>query len=259
MKKIIFFDVDGTLLDHSAGMDSPSQKTIESIKKLEELGNYCVVATARSGLSEELSEIPFIGKILCNGAYIEFDKKELHNNFFSLKQLNNIISKMKEVDGAYIMGGHEDILISETNNPLINVHEQIYGKTKSEEKLPVNEKINGVTVLFHTKEDMYSTLEKLPSEWSYHIYEVPNVHVDIYLSGFSKGSAVKYLYEHLKIPYEGTYAFGDGQNDLEMMELVKYSTAMGNSTDEIKNKAYTITDNVTDDGIYKALKKYNLI
>ena len=259
MKKIIFFDVDGTLLDHSVGMDSPSQKTIESIKKLEELGNYCVVATARSGLSEELSKLPFTGKILCNGAYIEYDKKELYNNYFSLEQLNNIISKTNEVNGAYIMGGQKDILISETNNPLIKVHEQIYGELKSEEKLPINEKINGVTALFHTKEEMYSVLEKLPNEWSYHIYEEPNIHVDIYLFGYSKGGAVKYLYEHLGIPYENTYDFGDGQNDLEMMELVKYSTAMGNSTDEIKNKAYAITDNVTDDGIYKALKKYNLI
>ena len=81
MKKIIFFDIDGTLLDHSIGMDSPSPKTIEAIRKLRENGYYCVVASARSNLSEELSTLPFTGKILCNGAYIEFDEKEIHNKF----------------------------------------------------------------------------------------------------------------------------------------------------------------------------------
>ena len=213
MKKVIFFDIDGTLLDHSIGMDSPSSKTIEAIKKLKENGEYCVAATARSNLTEELSILPFAGKILCNGAYIEFDGKEIHNKVFSRDQLNEIISVINEFDGAYIMGGYKDILISETDNPLINGHDQIYGKTKSVEKIPVDEKINGVTALFHSKEDMYTALEKLPAEWSYHIYESPNIHVDIYLSGFSKGEAVKYLYEYLSIPYENTYAFGDGQND----------------------------------------------
>ena len=259
MKKIIFFDIDGTLLDHSIGMDSPSPKTVEAIKKLKENGYCCVAASARSNLTEELSTLPFAGKILCNGAYIEFDEKEIHNKFFSQKQLSDIISVINEYDGAYIMGGYKDILISETDNSLINVHEQIYGKTNSKEKIPDVEKINGVTALFKTTADMYSAMEKLPAEWSYHIYETPNVHVDIYLSGISKGGAVKYLYEYLNIPYENTYAFGDGQNDKEMMELVKYSTAMGNAVPEIKDIAYMTTENVNNEGIYKALKKYGLI
>lgn len=106
---------------------------------------------------------------------------------------------------------------------------------------------------------MYNAIENLPSEWIYHIYESPNTHMDIYLPGFSKGTAVKYLYEYLKIPYENTYAFGDGKNDREMMELVKYSTAMGNAVAEIKDIAYMTTDNVSNNGIYNALKKYRLI
>ena len=259
MKKIIFFDIDGTLLDHSIGMDSPSPKTVEAIRKLKENDYYCVAASARSNLTEELSTLPFAGKILCNGAYIEFEEKELYNKTFSQEQLNDIISVINKFNGAYIMGGYKDILISETGNPLINVHEQIYGKTESKEKAPDVEKINGVTALFHTKADMYTAMEKLPAEWSYHIYETPNVHVDIYLSGFSKGGAVKYLYEYLNIAYENTYAFGDGQNDKEMMELVKYSTAMGNAVSEIKDIAYMTTENVNNEGIYKALKIYELI
>ena len=44
-----------------------------------------------------------------------------------------------------------------------------------------------------------------------------------------------------------------------MMELVKYSTAMGNAVSEIKDIAYMTTENVNNEGIYKALKIYELI
>ena len=259
MKNIIFFDVDGTLLDHSIGMDNIPDQTKKAIKLLDEAGNYCVVATARTNLTEELKKLPFSGMVLSNGNYIEFQGNEIHSKVFSKEQLTNLMEVVKNFNGAYIMGGYHDILISEADNFLINEHDKIYGKPDYRLGIPVDEKINAVTALFHNKNDMYNAIENLPSEWIYHIYESPNTHMDIYLPGFSKGTAVKYLYEYLKIPYENTYAFGDGKNDREMMELVKYSTAMGNAVAEIKDIAYMTTDNVSNNGIYNALKKYKLI
>lgn len=259
MKNIIFFDIDGTLLDHSINMHSPSLKTIEAMKKLTENGNYCVVATARTMLSKELEELPFAGKVLCNGGYVEFENKEIHNSFFTTEEINTVVNTVNEFNAAYIMGGLDEIVVNKLNDPLIKVHEEIYGKGDSVTGPPEDKKINGITLLFNTLEDMYDSLDVLPKEWNYHIYETPNIHFDIYPSGFSKGKAVEHLYKYLDIPYEKTYAFGDGQNDKEMMELVKYSTAMGNAVSEIKEAAYMITENVNDDGIYKALKKYKLI
>lgn len=259
MKNIIFFDVDGTLLDHSIGMDNVPDQTKKAIELLDKTGNYCIVATARTNLTEELKNLPFSGMVLSNGNYIEFQGNEIHNKVFSADQLTNMMTVLKKFNGAYIMGGYHDILISEADNFLINEHDKIYGRPDYKPGIPVDEKINSVTALFHNKNDMYNAIENLPSEWIYHIYESPNTHMDIYLPGFSKGTAVKYLYEYLKIPYENTYAFGDGKNDKEMMELVKYSTAMGNAVSEIKDIAYMTTDSVSDNGIYNALKKYRLI
>jgi Cof subfamily protein (haloacid dehalogenase superfamily) len=259
MKKIIFFDVDGTLLDHSIGLDNIPERTKEAVELLDKAGNYCIVATARTNLTEELRNLPFAGMVLSNGNYIEFLGNEIHNKFFSIEQLNNLAAVLKKYNGAYIMGGYHDILVSDTEDILIKKHDEIYGKPDYKPGIPVDEKINAVTALFNNKKDMYNTIENLPSEWSYHIYESPNTHVDIYLPGFSKGTAVKHLYEYLKIPYENTYAFGDGKNDKEMMELVKYSTAMGNAVAEIKDIAYMTTDAVNNNGIYNALKKYKLI
>ena len=48
-------------------------------------------------------------------------------------------------------------------------------------------------------------------------------------------------------------------NDYHMLEVAKYSIAMGNAAKEIKELATDITDTNDNEGIYKALKKYQVI
>ena len=60
----------------------------------------------------------------------------------------------------------------------------------------------------------------------------------------------------MSIEYENTYAFGDGINDVEMLQLVQHGIAMGNAIDELKKVASEITDTVDHDGIAKTFEKY---
>jgi hydroxymethylpyrimidine pyrophosphatase-like HAD family hydrolase len=55
------------------------------------------------------------------------------------------------------------------------------------------------------------------------------------------------------------YAFGDGDNDVMMFKCVGTSVAMGNGSIKAKENASFITDDISDDGLYNALKKLNLI
>ena len=54
-------------------------------------------------------------------------------------------------------------------------------------------------------------------------------------------------------------AFGDGHNDIDMLEFVHIGIAMKNASDEVKEAADEVTDDIDHDGIYKALKKHHLI
>ena len=58
---------------------------------------------------------------------------------------------------------------------------------------------------------------------------------------------------------EETMAFGDGHNDIDMFEFVGLSIAMGNATQELKEVASDVTDDIDHDGIYNALVKYNIL
>ena len=77
--------------------------------------------------------------------------------------------------------------------------------------------------------------------------------------GFSKATGIKYLTDHLDIPYENTYAIGDSTNDLSMLEYVKNSVAMGNSHPLLFDLVSFVTKDIEEDGIDYALNHYNII
>ncbi|MBM6507230.1 MULTISPECIES: Cof-type HAD-IIB family hydrolase [Staphylococcus] len=71
----------------------------------------------------------------------------------------------------------------------------------------------------------------------------------------SKGNAITALCEKLDIPLEEVIAFGDSLNDQSMLDVVGYAVAMGNASDELKEKADEVTLNNDSNGIPHTLKK----
>lgn len=62
----------------------------------------------------------------------------------------------------------------------------------------------------------------------------------------NKGIALQAILEKMHLSREEMIAFGDQQNDLEMLEFAGKSYAMANSSDEVKGHADAITDSVLD-------------
>ena len=77
--------------------------------------------------------------------------------------------------------------------------------------------------------------------------------------GINKADGIQVLLKHLKLPISCTYAFGDGPNDLEMLQYVQYGTAMGNAEQNVLKAASYRTEGIWEDGVYRALKRYGLI
>ncbi|UTR15257.1 HAD hydrolase family protein [Salipaludibacillus sp. LMS25] len=81
---------------------------------------------------------------------------------------------------------------------------------------------------------------------------------ELSVPGIHKAAAIENVIKHLKIKKENTFAYGDGLNDLEMIEFVHYSIAMGNAIDTLKKAANDVTDTPDNVGIYNSFKKYGL-
>ena len=72
-------------------------------------------------------------------------------------------------------------------------------------------------------------------------------------------AGIKRYLEMTGIKREEIIAFGDAENDLEMIRFAGIGVAMGNAEEEVKKAADFVTADIDDDGIEKALKHFNLI
>lgn len=74
-----------------------------------------------------------------------------------------------------------------------------------------------------------------------------------------KGNAVAAVLRHYGFSKDEAIAFGDGHNDIEMLEAVGIGVAMGNAKDEVKAKADFVCQSVENDGIYHYCVENKLI
>jgi hydroxymethylpyrimidine pyrophosphatase-like HAD family hydrolase len=72
----------------------------------------------------------------------------------------------------------------------------------------------------------------------------------------SKGNAVRYLANHLKMQLEKTAAFGDNINDLDMLQAVGYPVAVANAENELKQAAWRICPSNDECGVAVMLKEF---
>ncbi|EUJ55190.1 hypothetical protein MCOL2_09531 [Listeria fleischmannii FSL S10-1203] len=86
-----------------------------------------------------------------------------------------------------------------------------------------------------------------------------DVSVDVCPANGSKAKGIRELIKKLGFQMEDTYAFGDGLNDIDMLQEVGCGIAMGNGREEVKQVADYVTDSVDEDGIMKALKHFRLL
>ena len=83
--------------------------------------------------------------------------------------------------------------------------------------------------------------------------------VDIIPINCGKGNAVNAILDYYGFSKDEAIAFGDGENDVEMLEAVGTGIAMGNAKDEVKAKADFACQSVENDGIYHYCLDNNLI
>lgn len=76
---------------------------------------------------------------------------------------------------------------------------------------------------------------------------------DVMLTGTSKGLALLELAKTLNIPQNMTFALGDSDNDIPMLEAADHSIVMGNAKDYIKKNAAYVTTDCESDGFAKAV------
>ncbi|MCP3741797.1 Cof-type HAD-IIB family hydrolase [Rossellomorea sp. BNER] len=256
MSKIVFFDIDGTLLDHDKKLP---QATKEAIQTLQENGTYVAIATGRAPfMYEELrKELGIDSYVSFNGQYVVFENRVIYKNPLNNNVLKDLLNDSEKRD-------HPVVFLNQSTMKSTVKHHPFIEESMESLKFPhpdhqpdfYSDKEIYQSLLFCRQEEEGFYREKY-SDFSFIRWH--EFSMDILPRGGSKAEGIKKMIAELGFNLEDVYAFGDGLNDIEMIEAVGTGVAMGNAVDEVKEHASFVTKHVDDNGISFGLKKLNLI
>lgn len=265
-KHLIALDLDGTLLTNEKTISTKSKQVLAAAM---EQGHIVIISTGRPHRASiqyyhELKlESPMVN---FNGALIHHptDKKwdVLHNpmprrtalsivDFCYDMHAKNILAEVQ--DNVYLDNYDQEILdiFSQTSE---NVPFTI-GNLKS--KLDTDP----TSLLIHPHPDHIEALRKNLDDYHAEVIEhrkwgAPWNIIEIVKKGINKAIGVEKIAYYYNIPKERIIAFGDEDNDLEMIDHAGVGVAMGNAIDELKSVANFVTDTNEKEGIANFLTNY---
>lgn len=276
-KSIIFLDVDGTLVNDNGIVPNSAEV---AIKEARENGHLIFLSTGRSKaeLFDHIMDIGFDGIIAAAGGYIELNKKTIMHKKFKEEEVKEIVEYFNEKGIDFYLEANGGLFASKgCKEHLIKI---LFDENQSEKQREELEKgmkpfieclINGENLyrddinkisFLGSNNDINEIIAKFSEKFNIIPSTVPMFGEnsgEVSLKGIHKANAIEVLLEHLGVPNENTYAYGDGINDKEMLEFVNTGVAMGNAKEELKAIADDITDIHDNDGIYNSFKKYGLI
>ncbi len=273
--KLISCDLDGTLLNINGKL---SEETVEVIKKLKEKNITLVANSGRPiySIPDDLLKLPFDYVVCMNGQYIKnlktneviekklLDKDEL-KFLYKLGLKNNCFSNIHYEKTTYLVTSRKQFIFAYTFN-LLNKMRFVFKqrkKTKSIFSMDINK--------IHLKEtakicfiSTYSNLKKLKKciesleNKPYNCFFVTKNWLEVQHSNISKGNAVIDICKIENINLQNTMAFGDGENDISMLEAVNIGVCMKNGMEETKKVADYIAPSFIENGFAKFIKEYIL-
>ncbi|MBC1244183.1 Cof-type HAD-IIB family hydrolase [Listeria welshimeri] len=279
-KKVIFVDVDGTLVNDD-GLVPDSART--AITKARDNGHQVYLCTGRSKpeLYESILSIGFDGIIGAGGGYVEVDEKIIYHkkvadedvvhmvDFFNEKQLDFYLESNGGLFASQNLEAHLDKLIygdvendpiareKKVNNPHPFMESLTYGETNL-----YRTDVNKACFL----ENKAVPFEEIKNEFSGK-FEVMHCTVPIFgddsgelmVPNIHKATAIELLLKYIGRNKKDTIGIGDGMNDAEMLTYCETGIAMGNAKEALKLLANEVTASVDEDGLYASFEKHGLL
>ena len=256
MKKYLFFDVDGTLYNSEKKLPLSAKEAIFTAKKN---GHEVAIATGRAPfmIDEIIEELQIDTYVTFNGQYVVHKGEVIFTDGIEQGALDEIIRFGEE-----------------RNHPVVFLDdERMVASVKGDERIAeslatLRYPYPTINKNYYKRNSVYQTLLFLTEE-EQPLFEkqFPNIQFvrwhskscDLLPKKGSKARGIAKLCEVANICVEDVIAFGDGLNDVQMLEFAGVGVAMGNSHTAALKVADVITDHVDEDGLFNAMKKLQLI
>ncbi len=253
--KLVFSDIDGTLLYHDKSL---SEKNRYAIQQLHKQGDIFVIVTGRSPLALQslLEEIDFVPDcIYCSGTYMECNGKPVFSTGFSFEQAKEIEDYLEQAKLSYSIYS-EKIWISPRRDAHLELEERLV-KAKSAigtlNDIPNNAPITKFLVM-STPDAVQDIQKKLKVRFpDYDMASGMDYLIDITKGDMNKGTACKQYCELYGYDIADAVCFGDGQNDVEMLRAVGHPYVMANASEALKAEFPNHALSNEEDGVYHKL------
>lgn len=254
--KIVFFDIDGTLIDMNRKV--MTKRIEETLIRLKQNKIIICIATGRGPKKmPHFPNVEFDAFLTFNASYCYTKNEIIFKNPIPPSDVIKIIENAKII--------HRPVVIANTTRMGANGEDKdlrdYFGIANQSVEVVEDfddlrkEEIYQIMMGCHKEEydQVLNGVEgaKITAWW--------NRAVDIIPANGGKGLGVKKVLNYFHLKKEEAIAFGDGANDIEMLQAVGTGVAMGNATEDVKEIADDICESVEEDGIYLYCKKYNLI
>ncbi|MFP4286359.1 MAG: Cof-type HAD-IIB family hydrolase [Candidatus Izemoplasmataceae bacterium] len=255
---IVFFDIDHTIYD-------PIKKEVPistqlAFKKLKARKDVLIaIATGRAFYMLDVIEClkPYIDiYITINGQLILYDNVIIHEEAMKDDAIIKVLKVLKENDLVYGYYGKDTQLISDLSPYAITMYEK--ANMPIPKTIEAVEKNLAIYQLWafspkHTTKKIQDALSDfLVVPWLSDGF-------DILMPSKTKKEGVQFVLDYFSLDVNQAVCFGDSDNDLEMLQYIPCSIAMGNSKAHIKRIAKHVTQSYDQQGIYNALVKLDLI
>ncbi|WP_442604146.1 Cof-type HAD-IIB family hydrolase [Paenibacillus sp. KN14-4R] len=258
MYEIVFFDVDGTL--YSEVDRGIPESTKVAIQRLHEKGIKIVVATGRPhNLCEELIALGIDILISANGALVKTPNNVIHKSILSPETVRDLSSfaELHEHSISYFTDSISMNGIGVEEKRVRDALVETLGLTHYPNKLDTLPEEIYCMCLYADESEARKFIDNFPQLQfvRFHSYVMNILETQV----VSKSEAIKKVLDYFNIPVRNSIAFGDGGNDLDMLEFVGLGIAMGNGEERLKQMADFVTKKASEDGIYYALTKFGVI
>lgn len=262
--KLLFFDIDGTLITDDGRRHFP-ESAKEAIKQARANGHMTFINTGRVMVNVEdfICEPGFDGYVCGCGTHIRVHDKDIFHQTVDQRKCREIAHKCRDYNMMAIFEyishtGYDKSIIGDAHRTILDYF--IAMKRKLVDDIDSPEFVFDKFAAWYEGENPHidEFKEYMNSQGFEYIQREGNF-CELVPKGFSKATGIEYLLKHFNVSIENVLAFGDSNNDLEMLKYVPNSIAMGKCTPEVEKVSSYKTDTVENDGIYKAMKHFGVI
>lgn len=261
-KGAVFFDFDGTLVDEKENLFVPTDVTKASIELLKQNGYMTCLATGRARCYVPESGIDFDCYVTSNGACAMVDGKFVINDLISTKDLMELVDYFDQNgygfvtendEKCYFGKRHNEGFIRMMNN--FNLDMSCFYEFPDD---PEVVKANKLMFTYEGEESYKKLIETFGGRYNLTRHR-SNPSGDLVKKYITKAFGIKAVIQKYGLDIRDTYAFGDGENDFDMLAAVGNPVIMKRHAARLDSIGGYVTEAVIDEGVTKGLEHFGLI